>query len=370
MNIPLRHPFGHSSFRRSYSDSIIVKVVSSDGIAGFGEGVARPYVTGETTAAAVEHIRRVLLPAVMKIRIDTPVHDVLEYLNTVIPSPAADEGVIAWNAARTAVETALLDCYLKTHGQSLSAVLPRRNDAVHYSLVIGSGAVTAAERTAWLCRLAGITDIKIKVGGANDLKRIATVRKVVGGGVSIRLDANGAFDRDRALAFIDAASRYDIACIEQPQPRGAEHELADIMRRSPVPVMADESLVTIDDARRLIERQACGLFNVRVSKCGGIYNALQIIAHAEKNGIDVQLGCMVGETSILSAVGRHMAFHIDGIRFLEGSYGTFLLQHDIATKSIRFGWGGAARPLSSPGLGCDIREQSIRRYSRDILQVV
>jgi muconate cycloisomerase len=109
-----------------------------------------------------------------------------------------------------------------------------------------------------------------------------------------------------------------------------------------VPIMADESLVTIEDAMRLIETNAVDYFNIRISKCGGIARSLKIASLAQKAGIRIQVGSQVGETAILSAAGRHLAAALRKVDFVEGSYGTMLLAEDVTPDPIRFGHHGEA----------------------------
>jgi L-Ala-D/L-Glu epimerase len=121
-------------------------------------------------------------------------------------------------------------------------------------------------------------------------------------------------------------------------------------------------LCTIDDAKKLAEEQACRMFNIRISKCGGIINSIKIARIAKAAGILCQLGCQVGETSVLSAAGRHFASCVDGIRYLEGSYSKFLLMEDVAKENVNFEYGGRAVMLKGPGLGVTIDESILDKY--------
>jgi muconate cycloisomerase len=127
--------------------------------------------------------------------------------------------------------------------------------------------------------------------------------------------------------------------------------------------MADESLVTVDDAMALVEQQAASWFNIRISKNGGLIPSLQLAMAARHHGITCQLGCMVGETSVLSAAGRWFLQLVPDIRFAEGSYGRFLLKDDVVAKPLRFGLGGRWRPMTGPGLGVQVDPESLGRLS-------
>ena len=369
LNIPFVERFSHSLHERDCSDSIIVKLTSASGVSGFGEGAPRPYVTGETNEQSVEYIRSELLPVIIGAELDCgDLRCAAACVDELLPRQGAGEAVI-WNASRCAVELALIDCLFRAANASVNVVLPARLQKVTYSGVIGAGPVARAEKAARRCKAAGFEHVKMKVRGCEDLESVALVRETLGPSTSIRLDANGAFSPDAAVRFLSAAAKYDIECIEQPIPRGDPTEMAAVRSASPIPVMADESLVTIRDARDLIETEAVDCFNLRISKCGGLFTTLTIAELARSAGIGIQLGCQVGETAILSAAGRHLAAHLEDLRFAEGSYGTHLLVEDIAEEDMTFGRGGRAPVLTGPGLGVTVREELLEKYAQRAIPV-
>ena len=157
--------------------------------------------------------------------------------------------------------------------------------------------------------------------------------------------------------------------MEQPIPRGPVEDLARLKSLQPVPIMADESLVTIADAKALAAARAVDLFNIRVSKCGGLFRSMEIARIAERAGIRVQVGAQVGETAILSAAGRHLAAAVPNLAFAEGSFGTLLLSDDLARDAVRFGYRGEARLLSGPGFGARIVMEHVRKWSARTIEV-
>jgi muconate cycloisomerase len=154
-----------------------------------------------------------------------------------------------------------------------------------------------------------------------------------------------------------------LACIEQPVAGGDVDGMIRVRQESRIPVMADESLVTRDQALNLAARKACDLFNVRISKCGGIIRSLDITAIARAHGIGVQVGALVGETAILSAAGRHLAASLPNIAYAEGSFGTRLLFEDIAKEDLAFGFGGEAPVLNGKGLGVTVQEHTLNHLA-------
>ncbi len=123
--------------------------------------------------------------------------------------------------------------------------------------------------------------------------------------------------------------------------------------------MADESACSPDDARLLAQMEACDIINVRLAKCGGITGSLKMIEVAMANSLKYQLGCLVGETSILGAAGRHFALAAPDLIHVEGSYNRRLLCNDIAWPQMGFGLNGFARPLEGYGLGVRLDEAAL-----------
>ncbi|MCF7972359.1 MAG: dipeptide epimerase [Phycisphaerae bacterium] len=369
LKIPFVESFSHSLSERDCSDSIVVRVTTESGISGFGEGVPRPYVTGETCEASVEYVKNELLPWIVGTDLDgIDLKRPFETVSSLLPEPAC-EGAVAWNASRCSLELAVIDCLFRHYDLSVNRALPPASQAVTYSGVITCGTTANVEAAAQRCKAAGFKTIKMKVSGDEDAERVAMVRDILGSSASIRLDANGAFNPDTAIRFLESVEKYDIECIEQPMPRGSPTDLAALRSSSPIPVMADESIVTIKDAHDLVRCKAVDYFNLRISKCGGIHNTLVISEIARSAGIGIQLGCQVGETAILSAAGRHLAAHLQGLRFVEGSYSTHLLVEDISEEDIRFGPTGRASTLAGAGFGITVCETLLNKYAEHTILV-
>ena len=157
-----------------------------------------------------------------------------------------------------------------------------------------------------------------------------------------------------------AAPAVQPTALEQPVPHAEVDALAELRPRLGIPVMLDESLCGYPDAQAAVYARDGRLFNVRLSKCGGILPSLRIIALAERSGLGVQLGCHPGETTLLSAAGRHVASRVAGLRYVEGSYDRHILAANLTATDLTFGYGGRARPLERAGLGVDGRSGGTR----------
>jgi len=363
VRIPFVEAFSHSITERRCSETVVIRVRDDAGTEGFGEGTPRPYVTGETVETMLEALAHELWPAVAGREV--PPADDLAALAAMLPQTSSAAGITP-NAARAAMELAVVDCALRRVARPMATILPPRRPRVTYSGIVTAGPIERAVQHARRMRAIGMREIKVKVGFDDDVPRVTAVREALGTAVSLRLDANGAWTFERAVAVLDALAPLQIAGVEQPLPRGPVENLSRLRATTSIPIVVDESLLTAADADALIEAKAADVFNVRVSKCGGLAASLAIASRAATAGIGVQVGSQVGETAILAAAGRHLAATRGSVAFAEGSFGTLLLTEDVSVDSVRFGHRGEAPLLTGPGLGIRVVEERLRRYAATI----
>jgi L-Ala-D/L-Glu epimerase len=366
LRIPFHQTFRHALHSREESDAVIVKVTDGNGRSGFGESLPRFYVSGETTESMIAHIREHLAPRVFA-QSFAPGWETFEYLQSVVSEWTRPEerqsSLVAWNAAFCAVELALLDWSLRAEHCALADLLPPARYEVVYSGVISADAPNDAAALAKRMARLGIRQIKVKVGTVDDAARIEAVRKAAGEEVELRADANGAWTADQAIDELQRLARFKLQVIEQPVRADDLAGMKRVRQESGVAIMADESLVTLDQARRLIELGACDYFNIRLSKNGGIGGSLAIARLAQEAGIKIQVGAQVGETGILSATGRTFAAHLPALAFAEGSFGTWLLAEDVTFENVAFGLGGRAPLLQSRGLSVTVKQDVVERLA-------
>jgi muconate cycloisomerase len=371
VRIPLRTTIRHASHARTTSDNVIVECRLGDGTVGYGEGVPRDYVTGETIDQSLALLRetdwdRQLPPAgdfVAAVRIARDLQ--------LPPVPGDARGCIG-NAARCAAELAILDAYGKRFNQPLSRIasLPdfqeiyEPRDRCFYSGAITSASTRKEILTAIKVRIFGFRHCKIKVGtaGQDDVTRLGRFRRILSGR-DFRIDANEAWTPDEAADRILELERFGISAVEQPVRHEEVACLADVRRRVNTPIMLDESLCSLADAEAAIQGEWCDLFNLRLSKCGGFVRSLELALLAHRAGLGCQLGCQVGETGILSAAGRHFACSVAGLRYCEGSYDRFLVRERLTKENLTFRWRGRASALARPGLGVTVDPESFKRVA-------
>ena len=210
----------------------------------------------------------------------------------------------------------MLDWAFKRSGESIASWLGPVRGHVTYTGLIDATDPQIARATAERYMQAGFTNLKVKVGVERDVERVEAVRDVAGKDVEIRVDANGAWSGREAASALNQLRPFDITAVEQPVAASDLEGMRRVRQETGLNVIADESLVTFEDAVNLIREQACDVFNVRVSKCGGLISSLRIAEHGLEAGVKVQVGAQVGETSLLSAAGRHLAAHLpaSGVR--------------------------------------------------------
>jgi muconate cycloisomerase len=383
VRIPLRRRVRHASHARSETDSLVVRCQLDGGAVGWGEGLPRPYVTGEDIDAAYAMLTApdALRPLAAPFDGLSGAVALLDGFRLAPPESRGVRGGVRGgvrdcfgNSARCAVEVSVLDAVTRALGVPLSAVtqaLPEtaairaQRESVRYS-----GAVTAESprKQIWQAvkmRLFGFAQVKVKVGaaGIDDAAALRRVRRVVGRRVDLRIDANEAWTCAGLESRLAPLLPVGITALEQPVPHADVAGLAAVRPRLGVPLMLDESLCSLGDGRRAIDEGLCDLFNVRLSKCGGFVPSLRLAAMAHAAGLGYQLGCQVGETGILSAAGRHFATSVAGLRYTEGSFDRFLVRERLTREDLTFGYGGHAPALTGPGLGVTVDEAALERVT-------
>ncbi|HEV3146089.1 MAG TPA: dipeptide epimerase [Gemmataceae bacterium] len=367
VRIPLRRPIRHASHTRTETDNVIVRCVLADKSEGFGEGLPREYVTGETIDSALELLKRSDLPSQFENCRDFAA--VLQWAERLRLAPVSgDERQCQGNAARCAVELAVLDAYGRAFGEPLMNVtkmvapeLYQPRERVQYSGAIASARGWKLRLVAGIMRCYGFRQVKLKVGipGYNDAKRTRSLRRIAGRKMDLRVDANESWSLDEAVEKIRALEPAGITSVEQPVTHENLSSLPGIRKQVRTPIMVDESLCSRVDAERAVSLQACDLFNLRLSKCGGFIPTLRLAQFARQNNLGYQLGCQVGETAILSAAGRHFATSVQGIRYLEGSYDRHLVQESLGQEDLTFRRGGWAGALVGCGLSFTVDSSAL-----------
>lgn len=373
--IPLKREVSHASFSRNSTDSLVVSCRLDDGTVGWGEGLPREYVTGESIETAFRQFQVHDWTAVGEQDFQTPAELVRCSEALVFPPLDAQQPDDFGNALKCAVELAMLDAGCRSLRLPLAdliesvpeaAAMRVRRRKVQYSAAITSQHPRKVRLHSWYFRLTGFRQCKVKVGvtGVDDVTLLRQVRKHIGSKMRLRIDANEAWTPESLCEKVAELKPFGIESVEQPLPQADVASLAELRPQLGIPVILDESLCSLGDAKRAIEGGWCDQFNIRLSKCGGYVNSLKLAAMARAAGLGFQLGAQVGETGILSAAGRHFACSVDGWTSIEGSFDWFLIREPLTKQNMTFWLGGWAKSIDRPGLGVDISSEAIRRVTR------
>ena len=382
IRIPLTRTVRHASHARDENRSLLVEAELDDGTVGYGEGLPRAYVTGESIDSVFATLADADLPRQFGGSWDG-LPEAIALCDAFTPPPPPERDFAGHpprdsfgNTARCAVELAVLDAACRTAGRPLSDVtrlaapdLFAPHDRVRYGVVLTTVSAAKQRALSLAYRAYGFRDLKVKVGGGrDDAATLARVRRWAGSSMDLRADANEGWPADELEARVAPLRRFGLTALEQPVPHAAVGRLADLKPRLGVPVMLDESLCSMGDAVRAADDGLCDLLNLRLSKCGGFLPCLRLAAFAADRGIGVQLGCMVGETGVLSAAGRHFARSlpqggVTGLRFVEGSFDRHLVREPLTREDLTFGRGGFAPALPGPGLGVTVDRDAVERVT-------
>jgi L-alanine-DL-glutamate epimerase-like enolase superfamily enzyme len=355
LKLGFQSPIKHNLATHMGSDNLVLRVTTADNVTGYGEGVPRTFVTGEVLDDSLSFIQEVLAPEILARRFHSP-----QALTIALEDLYHQMQAQRCPSAFCACEMALLDAAGRTWDLPLSALLgPTLRQSLVYSAVIPMMGPEQMLQIFHMVKMHHMRFIKLKVGTATDLETLRLVREHLGSEVDIRVDANSAWSPSEAIARLKEMEPYRISAVEQPVAKADFAGLKQVQEAVGIPVIADESLCTEEDARRLIDLKACQIFNIRLSKCGGLVAAARIGRMAEQAGILCQLGCHVGETSILSAAGRHFALTVPHLSYVEGSFSPYLLVRDVVAQPVVFNDGGMAYELPGPGLGIEVQKDTL-----------
>lgn len=346
---PFNLAVSHSLADNTATDNIVVALMDEKGRVGYGEGVPRSYVTGETVQGSLEALRRELAPLVLGASLEP--EEALGWME----KRGGPNLVDRCPAAACAVETALLDLAGRAMERPVSALLSANPPApVTYSAVIPLLPQEALPAILDQAKALDFKQVKVKVRREGAVELVAQVRRALGPQVHLRVDANGDWSAAEAVDIIRAMAPSKVEAVEQPVAKGDLEGLAKVTAAVKPLVLADESLCTMGDAHRLVENRATGGFNLRLSKCGGPARTTALLEMASWEGLACMLGCQVGELGLLSALGRHFASVHPGLIYLEGSFTRFFMDRDLIRQDLTFGPGGQAPLLSGPGLGVEV----------------
>ena len=347
-DLELTRPYTIAFKTVSHVENVIVTIELDNGIIGMGAGNPSEQVVGESLDQALNALNQVttsidegswqgLLGRNIE-DIELLCQEIQIYLKQ---SPAG----------RTALEVALYDCFAQLQKVPLVRLFGQVFNSLPTSITIGIKGVseTLEEATEYYER--GFRYLKVKLGNylEEDIERMIKLREKFGDKIKIRIDANQGYSVDELLQFYTQTKSLDLELIEQPLPASNIEEMRSLPIELRQTLAADESLIGPKDAQKIIgDPNACGIFNIKLMKCGGLSQALEIARLAETADIDLMWGC--NDESIISiSAALHTALACKNTRYLDldGSL-------DLAQDVVEGGFilkDGEMKVNDLPGLG-------------------
>lgn len=306
LSIPME-PFVIATGTMDYAQNIFLKIYLDNGLYGVGECSAFPMIVGETQNTCFEVAKD--FATIWKGENPLEIDKRIEELNT----------YIARNSTiKSAFDMALYDLNAKIENIPLYRFLSGNKRKVITDITLGIGeAREMAEKAKKLVK-DGAKILKVKLGekAEDDIDRIAKIRESIGYGIPIRIDANQGWTYSEAVEALQKLEPYRIEFCEQPLRTHEDYKLSKLRNQTTIAIMADESVYDHHDAKRLCRNNSCDYINIKLSKSGGIHEAIKIHKIAQEYGIKCMIGGML-ESRLGLAAKLHMAYALPGVQFFD-----------------------------------------------------
>lgn len=343
--LPFREPYVTARGRLDRREMVLVRLRADCGAEGLGEAVPLSLRGDAPLGAVSAELRELGGDALVGRRVEDI--DVGKETFAYLSAPA-----------RAAIESAVLDLRAKATGVPVWRLLGALSgDPIpcNATLVAGPPAAVAGDAERWAER--GFGTFKLKVGVPGDVGQVEAVRAAVGARARLRVDANGAWSPQEAVLRLTAMERHGIELAEQPATD--LEDLAAVRNQTAIPIAADESIASVEDARRATELGACQLATVKLSKVGGFAPARAIAA-----ALPVYLSSALdGPVGIAAAAHAAMALRGAGpwAGLAQGLATQLLFADTVASVECRVRDGLLHVP-DGPGLGVEIDEPALGRH--------
>lgn len=344
VRIPLNMTFAISLGSQDFYEGVIIEL-KSQGITGYGEGETVAQITGEDHNILFYTALGIISSMEGK-KLDS-IESASEFINSYCYGNSA---------AKSAVEMSIYDLiskWLKVPARSLLGgdAKPRMT-----SLTIPIGSVKENLELLYKYQKSGAKIIKVKVGKdiEHDTERITEIAKNLDSNVVFFADANQGYNLGRAIKMAEVLSRNGAVFFEQPMKRNDLFGLKDLRKKSGLPIMLDESISSSMDVVNAIRIGSADMINVKLSKSGGIRNAIKALTVAQAAGLDAMVGCML-ESKLGIAASLTVANSLSNVKYTDLDGFTYLKEQPF-DGGIDFkdgfdypivGHGFGAKPVSS-----------------------
>ena len=346
----MESPFVTSLRRVDKLTPVLIKAETGDGIAGWGEAPVSPQVTGETPDSSLSVLRK-LIPNLLGLdpRDREKVHSRMK------------EILKGNSASKAGIDIAIHDLLGKVWEVPLWKLFGGfLSSKVTTDFTVSLNDPEYMGKRAAELESEGFTELKVKLGGKlnRDIERIEEIEKATGPDTVFRIDANQGWTRTEAANFVKTTESSSIQFLEQPLDGEDIEGMKRLREISPYPIMADESVNCLKDAKEVIRHGAADYINIKLSKTGGFFPASKLAALAEANHVPCMIGGM-SSTGVLSTAAAHFAAGVKNVRFRDLDMGTSISENVIKAGGSHL--EGNHRVLSGgDGLG-------IRKMNEEVL---
>lgn len=358
VDLPTIRPHKLSVATMNGQTLMLVKIHCSDGVVGFGEG---------TTIGGLAYGGE--SPESMKLAIDTyftPLMVGKDATRVKVLMAGIGKAIKENRFAKSAIETALLDAHGKRLGLPISELLGGRMRTrlpVAWTLASGDTARDIAEAETML-DLRRHRIFKLKIGARavkQDIAHVAAIKRALGERAAVRVDVNMAWSETDAVHAIAALA--DVGCELVEQPVASSAALARLMRRFPVPLMADESLQGPESAFEIAKISGADVFAIKIEQSGGLFNAQRVAAIADAAGIGLYGGTML-EGAVGTVASAHVFSTFANLQWGTELFGPLLLTEEILATPLDYSDFELTVP-DGPGLGIRLDEDRVAFFSRN-----
>ena len=340
---PLKVPFKTAVRSVEAMTDVVVRIDTDGGISGWGSAPPTAKVTGDTigsiTGAIDEYIRPLLLGKDV---------ENIEYNLDLL-----DKSLLKNTSAKAAIDIALHDLWAKSINQPAWKLFGGNGREIETDVTISINTPEEMATDALRAQNDGFRIIKTKVGNNTDIDflRLKAIRDAVGNDIKIRIDANQGWKPAEAVRILNRFqdAELNIELVEQPVRAGDIRGLAYVTAHSPIPVVADESCWSPEDAISLLYEGTVNIVNIKLMKCGGIRSARSIIGIAHAVGAEVMMGCML-ECKISCAAAIHIASASSCVTRIDID-GPILCAKDMIEGGPIFKTGPTISTTCEPGFG-------------------
>ncbi len=321
-------------------DNVILQATTDTGLTGWSCAAPDQVITGESADGVLESFHSIIEPILKGC-------DPFRFakMHSLLRAQLSDQ-----RSALAMADMLLYDLVAKSAEQPLYKLLGGFRDSILTSMTIGIMPLESAIARATKHAADGFRCLKIK-GGLNvdeDIQKTRKIREAVGSEIELRFDGNQGYSVDEAVKFVHETSIAKVELLEQPTPHDLDDQLGEVVGRTSIPIMADESLRNLKDVFRLTRHDCADMINIKLMKVGGITEAAHINSVARAANVPCMVGCLE-ECELGIAFGLHFCLSRPNL-FYADLDSSFDIVDDPFRGLVRI-HNGVLHPLDEDGIG-------------------